>query len=250
MLHRLLALCIVGFWLAMTGLLVLRELYPESTSLNSVPVSHVARLFFQHQQSSDLRVLAAAGEVGYLHLQPRPITSPQRREMELHGNLNLPLPHGGRQRLSWASTIGMNSQFTIERFHVDLATPDSSQRLDISADLVARTARFAVKIGNQTLDETDITLDEAGFRALMAKAKIDPAMLLQLKSAGAGMPSLELGAQASSVVISGERLSTYLVTLKAGGERLIEAHVSQLGQVLRAQAPMLGFKLTPPNLPQ
>ena len=42
MLHRLLALSIVGFWLAMTGLLVVRELYPESTSLNSVPVSHVA----------------------------------------------------------------------------------------------------------------------------------------------------------------------------------------------------------------
>jgi hypothetical protein len=232
----------------MTGLLVVRELYPEATSLNSVPVSHVVRLFFQHEQSSDLRIQSTRGEIGYLHLQARPPTKPQKREMDLHGNVALVMPNGGQQRLSWAGRVEMNSRFDVERFHVDLATMEPSQRLDIKVDLLAKTAVFGVKMGEELLNETTVTLDDAGFSALMAKARINPAMVQQLKSAGGGMPGLELNAQTSSLLLGGERLSTYLLTLKAGSERIIEAHVSQLGQVLSAQAPLLGFKLTPQSL--
>ena len=43
MLHRITVMLIIGFWAAMTGLLVVREVYPESTKLNDIPVTHVGR---------------------------------------------------------------------------------------------------------------------------------------------------------------------------------------------------------------
>ena len=70
-------------------------------------------------------------------------------------------------------------------------------------------------------------------------------MLQQIKSTGAGMPRLDFNAQTSSTTLTGEKLSTYLLTLKAGDQTVFEAHVSQLGQVLKAQLPLLGYKLAP-----
>ena len=245
MLHRLLALLIVGFWLAMTSLLVVRELYPESTSLNAIPVSYVGQLVFQHQQSSDLQIYAAGKEVGFVHVQARPPSLANKRELDLHGSLNLTLPNGAQHRLSWLSGIEMTPQFAVERFHVDLSTQGPAHHLDIVVDCLAQTATFAVKMGDKTLDQTTVTLDEKGLGALVAKAGLNPAMLQQIKSAGAGIPRLDFSAQTSSIVLGGEKLSTCLLTLKAGDQTIIEAHVSQLGQVLKAQSPLLGYKLAP-----
>jgi hypothetical protein len=248
MIHRLLAMLIVGFWAAMTGLLVVRELYPEATSLNAVPVTHVGRLFFQHEQSSDLRIKSANGDVGYIHVQARPPVNPSIRELEFHGSFLLPLPGNADRRISWNSIIELNPRLEVQGFRADLASQDPMQRLEIHANLIKRTARIAVKSGRQTLKETAITLDEAGFESLLSQAKISPAMLQQVKAAGAEVPALEWKAQSSSLVLGGEELSTYLLSLKAGATPLVEAHVSQLGQVLRADAPLLGFKFVPQSL--
>ena len=245
MLHRLLALLIVGFWLAMTSLLIVRELYPESTSLNAIPVSYVGQLVFQHQQSSDLQIHSGGREVGFVHVQARPPTLANRRELDLHGNLNLTLPNGSQHRLSWLSGIEMTPQFAVERFHVDLSTHGPAHHLDIVVDCLAQTATFAMKTGNRTLDQTTVTLNEDGLATLVAKAGLNPSMLQHLKSAGAGIPRLDFSAQTSSIVLGGEKLATYLLTLKAGEQTVFEAHVSQLGQVLKAQSPLLGYKLAP-----
>jgi len=246
MLNRLLALLIVGFWLAMTGLLVVRELYPESTRLNAIPVSYVGQLVFQHQQSSELEIYSGAKDVvGLIHLQPRPLTKAARRELDLNGNLNITLPNGTRHRLWWLSRIEMTPQFAVERFHVDLAAQEPTHHLDILVNCTARNATIAEKMGGETLHQTTFTLDEKGLATLLAKAHLDSGMLQNLKSAGVGIPPLEFGAQTSSLTIGGEKLSTYLLTLKAGTQTIIEAHVSQLGQVLKAQSPLLGYKLLP-----
>ena len=114
--------CSLSLWLAMTSLLVVRELYPESTSLNAIPVSYVGQLVFQHQQSSDLQIHAAGKDIGFLHVQARPPSQANRRELDLHGNLSLTLPNGAHHRLSWLSGIEMTPQFAVERFRVDLST--------------------------------------------------------------------------------------------------------------------------------
>ena len=245
MLHRVLVILIVGFWLAMTSLLVLRELYPESTSLNAIPVSYVGQLVFQHQQSSDLQIYSGNKEVGFIHVQARPISQTNKRELELHGNLSIGLPKGAQHRVSWVGSIQMTPQFEVERFRVDLSTQGPAHHLDIVVDCIADTATFALKAGEKTIDTTTVTLDEKGLATLIAKAGFNPAMLQQIKAVGAGVPRLEYSAKASSLVLSGEKLSTFLLTLKSGDQTFFEAHVSQLGQVLKAYSPMLGYKLSP-----
>ena len=247
MLHRLLVICVVGFWLAMSSLMVVRELYPESTRLNSIPVGYVGQRLFQHHQSSDLQVYAAGRQIGALHMEVQPPSQANIRELDLHGILNLPLPIGSDRRLTWLSRIEMTSQFEVRRFHVAVSTQEPSQHLDIDVDCVARTAGLAVKMGGRIVEQTTITLDENGLGSLLAKAGIGPAMLQQIKSTGAGMPALEFRAQTSATTLSGEKLATSLLTLRAGDQTVFEAHVSQIGQVLKARLPLLGYNLAPFN---
>ena len=248
MLHRFLVILIVSFWLVMTSLLVVRELYPESTSLNAIPVNYVGQLVFQHQQSSDLQIFSGGKEVGFLHVQARPISRTNKRELDLHGNLSIALPKGAQHRLSWVSSIQMTPQFAVERLHVDLSTQGPAHHLDIVVDCLAQTATFALKAGDRIIDLTTVTLDENGLAMLIAKAGLNPAMLQQIKSIGGGIPHPDFSSQTSSLVLSGEKLSTYLLTLKAGDQTFFEAHVSQLGQVLKAQSPLLGYRFSPFNI--
>ena len=88
-----------------------------------------------------------------------------------------------------------------------------------------------------------ITLDQKGFESLVSLAGLDPAMLRQIKSAGTALPKFETSARVSSLQLGGETISTYLVTVKAADQIVLEAHVSQLGQVLEARMPLLGYKL-------
>ena len=56
MVTRFLSISIVLFWLTMTGLLVRMELWPNHSSLRSIPIEHVAKLMWLHEQASDLIV--------------------------------------------------------------------------------------------------------------------------------------------------------------------------------------------------
>ena len=251
MLTRLAIICITGFWLAMTSLLVVRELYPESTRLNAVPASYVGQIVFQHEQTSDLRILTKDShdgkdrEIGSLQLQPSTLPGSGGRMLEIHGNATIPLPGGHHPRISWVANFEMSHSLTPEKLHVDLSTPEPGQRTDIAVDFVGKKAVFGVKIGDSVLSETAFTLDEAGFGSLMSRAGVDPMLLQQLKATQREMPQFDFSAQSSSLTIRGQKLETFLLVLKVGDQSLFEAQISQLGQVLSAQAPALGWKLTP-----
>ncbi len=248
MLHRLTIILITGFWLVMTSLLVVRELYPESTRLNQVPLGYVAQVAFQHQQSSDLRVHTSEKDPGFLHIQPRTLPGTGRRVIEFNGSVNFTMPTGKKQHVSWIGTHEMSPAFSPERLHVDITTPEIGQHIDVVVDFTANKATFGTKVGEQVMNETAFTLDEAGFGTLMTRAGVDPVMLAQLKASQREIPKFEISAQSSSLVIGGQKLETFLLSIKAGGQSVVEAHLSQLGQVLSAQVPMLGWTLTPTNL--
>src|SRR5437016_4506615 len=103
MLHRLIIMLITAFWLAMTGLLVVREIYPEATRLNAVPISYVGQMVFQHEQTSDLRIFSSGKEkeTGFLHIQPRNVAGSGKRILELNGSLSFTLPGNSPQHLAW-----------------------------------------------------------------------------------------------------------------------------------------------------
>ena len=248
MLSRLVIICINGFWLAMTGLLVVRELYPESLRLNEVPLAYVGQLVFQHEQASDLRISTSDKDPGFLHIQPRNVASTGQHALELHGSVSFTLPGGSRQRLVWIGAFEMSRDFSPARLHLDLSTSESGQHTDVVVDFAGKKAVFGVKMGEHIVNETAFTLDEAGFGKLTAGAGVDPMLIRQLKASQSEIPRFDFSAQSSSLVISGQKLETFLLSVKAGGQDIFSAHLSQLGQVLSAQAPALGWKLTPLNL--
>lgn len=250
MLTRLAIICITAFWVTMTGMLVVRELYPESTRLNAVPPGYIGQLVFQHEQASDLRIDGAGKEAGYLHIQPRKLVESGRRVLEISGRANLTLPGGHQARLSWIANFEMSHQLAPERLHVDLSTPEPGQHTDITVDFVAKKAVFGLKIGERVMNETAFTLDEAGFGTLMSRAGVGPELLKQLKATQREMPQFDLSAQSSSLIIRGQKLETFLLVLKVGDQSLFEAQISQLGQVLSAKAPAFGWKFTPTSFPR
>ena len=245
MLHRLIIICITGFWLAMTGLLVVREVFPESTRLNAVPAGYVGQLIFQHEQASDLTIFTSGKKAGFIHLQPKNAAVSGKRNIECSGSINLTIPGSPVQHIAWAAVFALQHDFTPERLHLDVSTPEPGQHLDILVDFAGRKASFGAKVGEQVMNETAFTLDAAGFGMLMSRAGVDPMMMKQLQASQGEIPRMEFGAQSSSTVLSGQKLATFLLSLKAGGQSVIEAQVSQLGQVLSAQAPVLGWKFEP-----
>jgi hypothetical protein len=251
MLHRLTIILITGFWLAMTSLLVVRELYPEATRLNAVPVTYVGQTIFQHEQASDLRIFSEGkekNEIGFFHIQPRNVAATSVRVLEINGSVNLTLPGGQPHHLGWIAQYEMSRDFTPERLHFDVSTHEPGQHMDVVVDFIGKKASFGAKIGEHIVNETAFTLDETGFASLMSRAGVPEFLTKQLKASQSEMPKIEFNAQSSSTVISGQKLSTFLLALKAGGQNVFDAQVSQLGQVLSAQAPVLGWKFVPFSL--
>jgi hypothetical protein len=251
MLHRLTIILITGFWVAMTSLLVVRELYPEATRLNAVPVTYVGQTIFQHEQASDLRIFTEGNEkkeVGFFHIQPRNVPSTGKRVLEINGSANITLPGGLQHHLGWNAQFEMSHDFTPERLHVDLSTHEREQHMDLVMDFIGKRASFGAKFDGRILNETSFTLDEAGFTSLMTRAGVPEFLTKQLRASKSEMPKIEISAQSSSTVLSGQKLSTFLLALKAGEQGVFDAQVSQLGQVLSVRMPLLGWKFVPFSL--
>ncbi len=250
MLHRLAIICITGFWVVMTSLLVVRELYPEATRLNAIPPGYVTQLVFQHEQSSDLRIFSSEREIGFIHIQPRTMPDSGKRVLEFNGSATLALPGGHQPRLSWVANLDLGPDSTAERLRVDLSTPEPGQHADILIDFAGKKASLAVKMGQRILHETAFTLDEAGFSSLMTRAGLPAMLLRQLKASQSQIPQFDFSAQSSSLTLRGQKLETFLLALKAGEQGIFETQISQLGQVLTAQAPTFGWRFVPFNLPR
>src|SRR5438552_14605774 len=101
MLYRAVAILIVLFWLTMTGLLVRKEARPADSALREIPVSHVIRLLFLHEQASELNILSEKLRLGHLHLQPRASKEAASQAFEFSGYLQFPVPGSARQRVVW-----------------------------------------------------------------------------------------------------------------------------------------------------
>jgi hypothetical protein len=248
MLHRIFAMLIVGFWIAMTGLLVVREMYPEATRLNTMPTGYVANLLFQHLQPSDLHIYDAGKEVGYAHMQPRLAPENGAKMIDFHGGLTINPIGLQKQHLTWNGTLELDKKHDLRWLSLKVATQEPPNRLDLYVDMEANTAQYAVRSGNQLMDQNTITMDRPGLMKILDRVGFDAGLLQQFQGAASQTEPPEFTAQQSSTRLSGETVSTYLVSLKVSGQTLIDAHVSQLGQVLRAQIPLFDYKLSPHNV--
>ena len=249
MLQRIFVMLIVGFWLAMTGLLVVREVFPEATRLNAVPVNFVGGLIFQHGQSSDLQIYDAGKEVGYLHMQPRPdLETKGGRLLEYHGMITLNPLGMAKQRLSWSGRFVLDTRHELKGLYVSISTQEPVHQLETDIDAQAKTAKFTIHANGQKIDESTITLDMPGLMKLLGRIGIEPAALQPLLASPSSAPAPEITAYQSSTRLNGETVPTYQFNIKVTGQTFLEAHVSQLGQVLRLDLPLFGYKMVPYNI--
>ncbi len=252
MLYRALALLVVGFWLTMAGLLIRKEAGPGDSALREVPVGHVIKLLLMHEQPSDLNIYSGKMCVGHLRIHPQMHAGDRSRVIAFIGDLQLMMPGLERQRVQWDGEIELEKTLATRRFTMGLTLRDPTthnapaSRIQITAAPPENLLTWTLLSGDQPGDEPHTyTLDEAGLQR--ALREIDPSLPTLLQSQTRSMAPPVVRALQSSMLIHGERIDTYLVTIEQSGQTLLEFDVSQLGQILRAKT-LIGYSLAPNDL--
>lgn len=247
MLYRTLAILIVGFWLVMTGLLVRTELVPDATRLREVPMFHVVKLLFLHEQPSDLQVFSDNLRVGDLRIHPRTDPDTQQRRIEFSGNLQLHFPAPTRQRFAWDGAFELDRLGKLQLFRFGLSTQESTKaRMDLLINPLSRRALFTMQQRGGIREEQEYTLDENGANEVFAQLGIDPAIVKSVHGRAAALAPT-LSARQSTLRIHGERVETYLISVTQNEHVLADIHVSQLGQVLKVKT-AFGYTLVPQDV--
>src|SRR5687768_11771279 len=159
MLHRLAVVIIIFFWLAMTALLVRDELHPDNSRVRAVPLSHVFKTLFLHEQPSDLRIYADTSLLGYLHLRPRIDPDTAARLLEANGTLQIRLGPSARQRLSWDGLLQLDRSYTFRQLHFGLTVHHPSPtRAEVAIDAATGRAEVTLKDADRVLDQRSYAL--------------------------------------------------------------------------------------------
>ena len=246
MLSRLVPATIIVFWITMTTLLVRTELWPNHSRLRTVPIEHVAKLMWLHEQASDLIVWDERLRVGHLTLHPKLRADDGARLLEYSGNLSVRLPGSPRNRISWDGIAEFAADSQLRSLLLGLGMKEPSlMRAEILVKPAENHATYRLFNAGRETDSQEFTLDEAGLKKVLTEVDLDPALYDTFRSSSRATPIIT--AQQSSLNIHHERIETYLVEVRQGGQTLIEAHISQLGQVLHMRT-LVGYTLMPDDL--
>lgn len=248
MLYRALAFLIICFWLTMTGLLIRKEAGPGDSALREVPVGHVVKLLLMHEQPSDLNIYSGKTRLGYLRIHPQMHKGDRSRVIAFAGNLQVMLPGQERQRVGWSGEIELEKTLATRRFTVSLTLSEPGKR-----KAPAYGAQISIAPAENLLTWTPLdgqphtyTLDDDGLQTALREMG-EPELLAMLQGQTRSMTPPVIRAHLSSMLIRGERIDTYLVTIVQSGQTLLEFDVSQLGQILRAKT-LIGYSLAPEDL--
>ena len=231
----------------MTGLLIRSELWPDHSSLRSVPIAKVVKVMWFHHEPSDLVIWSDSQRVGHLRLHPKVRESDGTRVLEYSGNMQVRLPGSPRHRISWDGVAEFDAEMEMRSLLLGLGMKEVSvERAEIRVNPSENLAHFRLlDVSGHESNAADYTLDERGLKKILTQVDLDPAMYDTLKPGAGAAPIVT--AQESSLVIHRERTKTYLIEVRQGGQTLMEAHVSELGQVLRVKT-LVGYWLAPDDL--
>ena len=256
MLYRICAVLITGFWLAMTGLLVRQHTGEGDAALREVPVGHVVKLLLMHEQPSDLNIFSDKRRLGHLRIHPRKRKEERARVIEFSGSLLAMFPGAEPQRVAWDGELELEKTLATRRFTMGLTLRDSARNaapplrtqitITPSAIPAENLLHWSLHRGDRLLDQRSISLDEKGLHTALQEL-VDPALLEMVQGQTRTMAAPVIKAHLSTMLIHGERIDTYLVTIEQNGQTLLAADVSQLGQILRAKT-LIGYTLMPDDL--
>lgn len=245
MAQRFFAFSIVAFWLGMTTLLVRNELNPGGSRVREVPLHHVLKLLYLHDEPTALRIFSDGRMLGTVHLDPR--IEGTRRLLDFNGTVQIQLTPEVRQRLSADGRLELDDTFSFHRVNFGVSLHDDDfTRAEVEIPAQTGRARTTIKQRNVVLSTHEFSLDESGARQLIRQVGADPALLSAI-AAPRTTSSWHVRARQSSFAIKDERVDTYLVTIEQSGQTLAEIHVDQLGSVLHAKT-LLGYTFVPDDV--
>lgn len=259
MLYRAFLVLVVALWGTMWTLLIRSELQPNGAGVRSLPVEHVLREVFRSERDSMLHISDGVTRYGSLRISPKPTAEDGTRTMNFAGNFSLSLPGHSRQRISWEGGLILSPMHEVESFTLNTVTRDISPpaanattaqihtavgreptRLDLHLRPRARSASYQLRVGRTVMDQQDFALDEEGLRGLLNHLGVDETFQRQFSPSQASKP--EVTARQASIDFRGTRLETYMLTLTMNTQTLLTVHVSQIGEILRAES-IVGWKL-------
>ena len=229
MLPRLLAILIISFWLVMTGLLVRLEIAPEKSRVLDVPVSHVAKLFFEQGRQSVLNVLENGASVGTVFL--RPSTDASSRMIECSGNIVVQLPVLNHQRISWNATANWDRESNLQDLKLDVLLRESRHRFSLVADMAKNSVTYQLQQESRLLENGSLPLGEAGVAAALQQLGFDPSALAAMQK---NVAAPAVTAKETELQVRSERIAVFQLSVRQGETALADIFISQLGQVLRA----------------
>ena len=244
MLYRTFAALIVAFWMVMTVLLIRNEVNPDDSRVREIPVAHVMKILFSHQQRSSLRIYSSGVPLGHFMFEPKLDNKTGVRTLDFTGTMQMSTEAQPRQRVSWDGLIWMNEAFEIQQSEFRFTVDPSILRIEVKTRADTQAAHLTIRQGERTVSELDLSLNEAGLESLAKKYGADAQVSALLQQAPTAQTAPVVRARVSSLRLRGERTETFLVTIEQGGQVALEAHFSQLGHLLSAKT-LLGHTLLP-----
>ncbi len=250
MLHRLFITGIVFFWLLMTGALVQVWLDPASSEVLAVPVEHVVRQIFAHEQPSSLSILQGGQRIGTLTLRPRHFDAEGVCSVDFSGNVMIAFPFLPKQTFVWRGSARMSQSFTLRNLRLHIDAPGQKATTDLEIDPGQNRALCSVRQRDGEPVVTEIPLDPKGAGKALETLGVDPAVVEQIavgaKGGSTPFGPLSVTARQSETEIEGERIQSYQVAARQNDSPLIEADISHLGQILGIKT-IFGFTFAPEN---
>jgi hypothetical protein len=248
--YRVAALGIILFWLVMTGLLVRMECFPGTSDLLPVPVEHLFKLMFLHEQPSDLILFQDQERIGDLHLQPHRFprnAGAARNVLAITGSMILDLPGFESRHLTLRGVFELDDRDAARHFELTATVHEPSQNLPARPGAASQKTAPSLVIafdGEPPHGRYHYAIRRGD--ALLAEQSGPPATLLdqpELRSIGVGpvvlaalaqqlAVSTQLTARRGVFLSKGEEMETYDVAVRQGEALEATIQLSQLGQIL------------------
>mgnify|MGYP000859369838 CR=1 FL=1 len=248
MIGRLAIVLIISFWLLMNAALLRLWIDPDRSEILTIPVEHVVKQVFLHEQTSNLVILQGQQRVGALTLQPRRFPLDGSHLVDFSGNLLLQIPFVGQQPFSWRGTLEMDAAYAVRSFrvHIDSRSPAVVTEIEIRPG--TQEAFYSVQYEQEAPLTSTIPLTQEGITQALQAFGLDVTLLEQVigsirQNSLTGNPPATTARQAQ-IRIHGERIQAFQISVTQGGNPILEADISQIGQVLGLKT-SLGFNLTP-----
>jgi hypothetical protein len=265
-LPRVAAVAIVLFWLVMTGLLVRMECFPGKSDLLPVPVDHLFKLMFLHEQPSDLVLFQDQDRIGNLHLIPHRYPASAgaaRNSLALTGEMILNLPGFETRYLTLRGHFELDDQDTTRSFELTATIHDPTPNLPrqpkgaaarknppnliivFDGEPAKSRYHYQVRYGESIQAEESgapaALLDRPELRAM----GIEPAVLSTVFAQQAA--ATQATARRGILHTKGDDIDTYDVTIRQSDAMEMTVQLSQLGQVMAVQT-SAGYSLLDESL--